>query len=325
VKALVLAGGLGTRLRPLTFTRPKHLLPIANRPHIEHVFDLLLRYGIDHVVMLTSYLPEAFDAVFERARSSGLRIDVTLEEEPLGTAGAFKNAERFVDDERFLAVNGDVLTDVVLTELVDRHVKAGAEATIMLTPVEDPSTFGVVPIDEEGRVLGFIEKPTREEAPTDLINAGIYVFEPSILDRIPSDEVWSAERQLFPALVDEGARLFAHATRAYWLDIGTPEKYLEANLDALTGRYKTPAAAAMDGTVLRDHDVEIDDAADVKRSALGRGVKIDAGAVVEDCVLMPGVSIGARAKLRRSVLGEGCTIDPGSVVESRTLGDGATA
>jgi mannose-1-phosphate guanylyltransferase len=312
-------------LRPLTLTRPKHLLPIANKAHIEHVFDLLLRYGVDHVVMLTSYLPEMFAPVFERARSNGLRVDVTLEEKPLGTAGAIKNAERFVDDERFLAFNGDVLTDVDLTGLVDRHVDAGAEATILLTPVEDPSAFGVVPIDEEGRVLGFIEKPALEDAPTDLINAGIYVFEPSILDRIPPGQVWSAERQLFPALVDEGAPLFAHPTKAYWLDIGTPEKYLEANLDALTGTYRTPAPDAMDGTVLRDLSVQIDDTADVKRSALGRGVKIDAGAVIDECVLLPGVSIGARAKVRRSVLGEECVIEPGSVIESRTLGDGDTA
>ncbi len=324
MKALILAGGFGTRLRPLTFTRPKHLLPIANKPHIEHVFDLLLRHDIVEVVMLTSYLPESFRSVLDKARSNGLEIEVTIEDEPLGTAGAFKNAEGLVGGRRFLAFNGDVLTDVDLTALVDRHVDDRAEATILLTPVDDPSAFGVVPTDDEGRVLGFIEKPALEEAPTNLINAGVYVFEPSILDRIPSAEVWSAEHQLFPALVSEGARVFARGTDAYWMDIGTPEKYLQANLDALSGRYRT-SPAVTGGAFLSDDDVLVDGSAGVVRSVLGRGVKVGSEALVEESVLLPEASVGAGARVRRSVLGERVVIEAGSVVEERALGDGETA
>ena len=173
------------------------------------------------------------------------------EEVPLGTAGAFKNAQSYVGDETFLAFNGDILTDLDLGRVLSFHREKRAEATIVLTPVDNPSAFGVVPTDLYGRVLGFIEKPPRDESPTNLINAGVYVFEPSILDRIPPGSVYSAERQLFPALVEEGAPLFAFATHAYWIDIGTPENYVRANLDALSGRYQTRAVPATpNGTVL---------------------------------------------------------------------------
>ena len=189
MKALILAGGFGTRLRPLTLTRPKHLLPIANRPHIEHVFDLLLKHDIDQAVLMTSYLAEAFADTMAGAAQRGMSLEITNEVEPLGTAGALKNAEHLVGDEPFLAFNGDVLTNVDLGAVLDFHRAREAEASIVLTPVEDPSAYGVVPTKEDGTVLGFIEKPPRGRAPTNLINAGIYVFEPSILDRIPPDRV----------------------------------------------------------------------------------------------------------------------------------------
>jgi mannose-1-phosphate guanylyltransferase len=325
VKAFILAGGLGTRLRPLTFTRPKHLLPIVNRPHIDHVFDLLLKHGIDHVVMLSGHLHDAFKPVIDEASAKGLRVDVSIEEKPLGTAGAFKNAERYAAGERFLAFNGDVLTDVDLSAVARRHARDDAEATIVLTSVDDPSSFGVVSTDDEGRVLGFIEKPSREDAPTNLINAGIYVFEPSVLERIPSGEVWSAEHRLFPDLVEEGARLFAHEDDAYWKDIGTPENYLEANLDAIDGKYRTETRGEVRHGVLRGVDVEIADSARISRSALGPRVRVDPDASVEDSVLLPGVSVGAGARVARSVLGEGVVVTPGSVLQGRSLGDGATA
>jgi mannose-1-phosphate guanylyltransferase len=325
VKALILAGGLGTRLRPLTLTRPKHLLPVANRPHIEHVFDLLLQHGITHVVMLTSYRSEAFKPVFDRAHAQGLRIDVTLEEEPLGTAGAFKNAESFVRGERFLAFNGDVLTDIDLSGVLQRHADDGAVATIVLTPVEDPSAFGVVPTDDDGRVQGFIEKPSRAEAPTNLINAGIYVFEASVLDRIPAGQVWSAERQLFPSLVADGARLFAHGTDAYWMDIGTPETYLQANLDALAGRYRTSAVGEGGTDSMFDEGVRVDASAHVSHSTLGRGAIVGANATVTESVLLPGALVGNDARVVRSVLGENAEVPAGVVSDSRALGDGEVA
>lgn len=323
MKALILAGGLGTRLRPLTFTRPKHLLPIANRPHIEHVFELLERHGVHDVVLLTSYLAAAFEDTAARAGARGLRVEVIQEGEPLGTAGALKNAEAFVGGDTFLAFNGDVLTDVDLGALLEWHKSREAEATILLTPVEDPSAYGVVPTDSQGRVLGFIEKPSREQAPTNLINAGVYVLEPSVLSHVPKDEVVSAERQLFPQLIEEGRRVFARGTDSYWMDIGTPDKYLQANLDALAGRFETTAVRSMgDGAVLSGAGARIAPGARVSSSCLGADAVVEEDAIVEDCVLLPRAVVAEGARLVRVTLGEGATVSPGVRVADQAIADG---
>lgn len=325
MKALVLAGGLGTRLRPLTYTRPKHLLPIANRPHVEHVFDLLLRHGVDGVVLLTSYLAEAFADAVASAAARGLDVEVTHEAEPLGTAGALKNAQHLVGDGTFLAFNGDVLTDVDLGELVAFHRDRGAEATLLLTPVDDPSAYGVVPTRDDGRVEGFVEKPPRHEATTNLVNAGVYVLEPSVLDRIPAGEVWSAERQLFPELVSSDAPLYARGTDAYWMDIGTPDKYLAANLDALAGRFSTDAVASPGpGAVLAAGSASVDDGARVQWACLGDGVKVGRGAVVERAVLLPGALVSEGAVVVDAILGAGAAVAPGAVVRDAAVADGDT-
>lgn len=321
MKALILAGGLGTRLRPLTNTRPKHLLPIANRPHIEHVFDLLQRHGVDEVVLLTSYLAEAFETTVGQAASRGLAVHVTHEEEPLGTAGALRNAEEFASDGTFLVFNGDVLMDIDLGEVLEFHRDRGAEATIVLTPVDDPSAYGVVPTEQGGRVLGFIEKPPRDEAPTNLINAGIYVLEPSVLERIPRGEVWSAERQLFPGLVEEGARLFAVAAESYWMDIGTPEKFLQANLDALSGRYRDAQLPELTGGSLIGEGAKIDGDAQVSSASIGGDAVIEAGAVVEESVLLPRAVVEAGAIVRRSILGEASIASKDATLIGITLED----
>lgn len=324
MKALILAGGFGTRLRPLTYTRPKHLLPIANRPHIEHVFDLLQRHGVDEVVLLTSYLAEAFEETVASASARGLKVEVTHEEEPLGTAGALKNAASVVGDETFLAFNGDVLTDVNLSDVIAFHKERGSQTTIVLTPVEDPSAFGVVPTDDSGKVLGFIEKPPPGEAPTNLINAGVYVFEPAVLERIPEDEVWSAERQLFPGLVEDGAPIFATGTDAYWMDIGTPAKYLQANLDALHGRYEWGGSPASgDNRVLVAPGAQVGQGAWVSDACLGAGARIGKDARVERTVLLPRTIIEDGAVVRDSILGEGAVVSAGTVAEGETLEDGA--
>ncbi|MBK5228714.1 MAG: NDP-sugar synthase [Actinobacteria bacterium] len=321
MKALILAGGMGTRLRPLTNTRPKHLLPIANRPHIEHVFDLLQRHGVDEVVLLTSYLAEAFETTVGQAASRGLAVHVTHEEEPLGTAGALRNAEEFASDGTFLVFNGDVLMDIDLGEVLEFHRDRGAEATIVLTPVDDPSAYGVVPTEQGGRVLGFIEKPPRDEATTNLINAGIYVLEPSVLERIPRGEVWSAERQLFPGLVEEGARLFAVAAESYWMDIGTPEKFLQANLDALSGRYRDAQLPELTGGSLIGEGAKIDGDAQVSSASIGEDAEIEAGAVVEESVLMPRAVVEAGAIVRRSILGEASIASKDATLIGITLED----
>lgn len=323
MKAFILAGGFGTRLRPLTLTRPKHLLPIANRPHIEHVFDLLLRHGIDEVVLMTSYLAAAFADTLAGAERRGMKLEVTHEAEPLGTAGAFKNAEHLVGDDAFLAFNGDVLTNVDLSAVIDWHRGRQAEGSIVLTPVDDPSAYGVVPTKEDGSVLGFIEKPPRDQAPSNLINAGIYVLEPSVLERIPVNRVWSAERELFPQLVAEGARLFATGTDAYWMDIGTPEKYVRANMDALSGAFPTDSAGAIgpDG-VLAAEPCEIAEDARVSSACIGSGTRVASGATVSGSVLLPSVSVAEGATVVNCVLGEGTVVSAGARIENGAVGDG---
>ena len=325
MKALILAGGFGTRLRPLTYTRPKHMLPIANRPHIERVFDLLKSHGITDVVLLTSYLSESFEEVLARAEADGMSVETTFEKDPLGTAGAFKNAEGFVGNDAFVAFNGDILTDLNLTQVIEWHRSKKALATIVLHEVDDPSAYGVVPTDDDGRVTGFVEKPPAGQAPTNLINAGIYVFEPEVLKYIPAGKPWSAERQLFPQLVQENAGLFALGSDAYWMDIGTPEKFLQANLDALTGTYNAPGLQLERGEVLLGEGATVAPDARVRRASLGRDAVVEAGAVVEESVLLPGAVVGRGAIVKRSTLGARVVIEPGASVTAMALGDEESA
>lgn len=322
MKALILAGGFGTRLRPLTYTRPKHLLPIVNRPHIEHVLDMLLASDITEVVLTTSYLAQAFAAVAASANERGMMLEVTHEKEPLDTAGALKHAAPVIGDETFLAFNGDILSDLDLRIAVRQHSSAAAEGTIVLTPVEDPSAYGVVPTDRDGRVLGFIEKPAPGTAPTNMINAGVYVLEPSVLDRIPPSIPYNAERQLFPQLAAAG-RLFAFPTDAYWMDIGTPEKYLQANLDALRGSFKTEAVEAPGPvSVIAGAGATVAPTAAVSLSCLGDGVEIADNCIVERSVLLPQVAVGEGAELVACVVGEGARIAPGTRLSGAAIADG---
>jgi mannose-1-phosphate guanylyltransferase len=321
LKALILAGGLGTRLRPLTYSRPKHLLPIANVPHIDHVLDLLQHHGVHEIVLLTSYLAEAFEPTVERAAQRGLTVAVAHEREPLGTAGALKNAQELVGNETFLAFNGDVLTDVDLSEMVEWHRQRKAEATIVLTAVDHPSAYGVVPTEPDGRVLGFIEKPPPGEAPTNLINAGIYICEPRLLDRIPAGRVSSAERELFPAVVEDRT-MYARGTDAYWMDIGTPENYLQANLDALAGRYVCAAVThPNERMALLAPGAELHESARVFSSCLGSGSRVEADATVKRAVLLPGATIGEGATVSDAVLGEKAMVGPGVAIEATAIGD----
>jgi mannose-1-phosphate guanylyltransferase len=278
------------------------------------------------VILLTSYLAETFQDSVRIGHERGMVVEVTHETEPLGTAGAIKNAEELIGDDTFFAFNGDVLTDMDLGQMLKFHREREAEATIVLTPVDDPSAYGVVPTEDDGKVLGFIEKPPAGEAPTNLINAGVYIFEPSILKRIPAGREWSAERALFPSLVGEGARLYATGTDAYWMDIGTPAKYLAANLDALTGRYVTDAVRESgESASVIGAGAAIDPAATVTSSSIGPGCTVATGAVVERSVLLPGARVGAGARVDGCILGEGAEAAPGMQITGLTLGDGEMA
>jgi mannose-1-phosphate guanylyltransferase len=319
VRAVVLVGGFGTRLRPLTLATPKQMLPVGGRPMIEGVLEHLRSHGVDEVVLSLGYKPDAFLEAYPDATCAGVRLVYAVEPEPLDTAGAIAFAARHAGiEERFIVVNGDVLTDLDVTALVAFHDAAGAEGTIALTKVEDPSQFGVVPTDEHGRVEAFVEKPPRDEAPTDLINAGYYVLEASVLDRIPAGRKVNIERETFPAMVADG-RLFARPDGAYWLDVGTPERFLQASLDLLGG----VRAGGPESGLLVGEGAEVEEGAVVRRSVLGDGARVAAGATVEDSVLLPGAVVEAGATVRGSVLGAGAVAAEGSTVTDLTvLGDG---
>lgn len=336
MRAVVLVGGFGTRLRPLTLHRPKQMLPLLDRPMIEWVAEHLGRAGVDEIVLALGYRPEAFLEAYPDGTCAGVRMRYAVEPEPLGTAGAirFAAAELGLDraDEPFLVVNGDVITDLDIAELVDLHRSAGAEGTIALSPVDDPSRYGVVPIDRDGRVEAFIEKPPAETAPSHWINAGTYVLEPSILARIPAGRAVSVERETFPAVVAEG-RLFALESDAYWIDAGTPETYLQVQLD-LAQRRTGPDASWIhpSATVAPTAHVEraviaagvtIGDGATVVRSVLGAGSTVGAGATVHRSVVGPGAAVGDGASLHAlSVLGDGADLAPGAALRAARLPDG---
>jgi mannose-1-phosphate guanylyltransferase len=251
VRAVLLVGGFGTRLRPLTLTRPKQMRPVVHRPMIEHVVGHLAGHGVDDVVLSLGYRPDAFRHGYPDGRCAGVSLHYAVEPEPLDTAGAIRFAALDAGiAERFLVVNGDVLTDLDVTRFLAFHERAGAEGTIALHKVSDPSRYGVVPTDAHGRVTEFVEKPPPGEAPTDLINAGTYVLEPSVLDRIDGTRRVSVEREVFPAMVADGT-LFALDDESYWIDTGTPQEYIQAQLDLLDGLRGGDAAAGCPGLPLR--------------------------------------------------------------------------
>jgi mannose-1-phosphate guanylyltransferase len=324
MRAVVLVGGFGTRLRPLTLTTPKQMLPVAGRPLIERVLGHLREHGVDEAVLSLGYRPDAFSQAYPEGHCAGVRLVYAVEPEPLDTAGAVRFAATGAGvDERFLVVNGDVLTDFDLSALITAHERAGAEGTIYLTRVDDPSQFGVVPTDAEGRVTAFVEKPPPGTAPTDLVNAGFYVLEPSVLGRIPDGRRVNIERETFPAMVADGT-LFARPDDAWWIDVGTPERYLRASLDLLPG---AGGRACVAGEVLvpalLGDGAAVDVGAVVSQSVLGPDVAVGDGARVESSVVLARAKVGAGAVVSGSIVGAGALVGDGAVVEGLTVvGDG---
>jgi NDP-sugar pyrophosphorylase family protein len=327
MKAVVLVGGEGTRLRPLTLTTPKQMLPIVGVPMIERVLAHLLVHGVDEAILSMGYLPNAFLEAYPEGVAAGIRLTYAVEPEPLDTAGAIRFAATVGQiDDTFVVVNGDVLTELDLRGLLAFHRERRAEGTIALHPVPDPSAFGVVPTDDEGRVTSFVEKPPRDEAPTNEINAGTYVLEPSVVERIPPGGRVSVERETFPAMVRDGV-LFARSDDGYWLDTGTPSDYLQAHHDLVSGRWGRPLEADLhdrgDGVYLEgesriDGDIvgpsvifagcEISAGARVERSVVGPGSVISTGALVIDSVLMEGGHVAEKGTVAGSVMGPHATV-----------------
>ena len=317
MRAVVLVGGFGTRLRPLTSDLPKQMLPIVDRPMIEHVVGHLAAHGVEEVVLSLGFLPDAFLDTYPDGRCAGIPLHYAVEPEPLDTAGAIRfAAEDAGIDEAFLVLNGDVLTDLAVDELIGFHRASGAEATVSLTPVDDPSRYGVVPTDADGRVTGFVEKPPAGAAPCNWINAGTYVFEPSVIDRIEPGRRVSVEREVFPAMADEGV-LYGLRSEAYWVDTGTPETYLGVQLDLLDG-VRGPARSGVDDAA------EIHPGATVRRSVIGPGAVVAEGSRVCDSVVMAGSRIGEGAVVDGSLVGTDATIGPDAqVLGLSVVGHGA--
>ena len=323
MRAVVLVGGFGTRLRPLTLTIPKPMLPVGHRPIVENVIRMLAVAGIEEVVLGLGFKPEPFVEAFPDGVCAGIPLHYAVEPEPLDTAGAIRfAAEHAGINETFVVVNGDVLTDLDISALIAFHKDRGAQATMHLTPVDDPSAYGVAVIDDLGQVQRFVEKPAPGTAPSNLINAGTYVVEPSVLQRIPTGRKVSIERDIFPLIVADGG-LYAMATNDYWIDAGRPEPYLQANLDMIDAVRRSASAPAI------EPGAKVDPSALVHHSLVSAGALVEAGADIKDSVILAGAIIRQGAVVHGSIVmgevGNGASITDtmvgatGNVVPGVTL------
>jgi mannose-1-phosphate guanylyltransferase len=341
MQAVILVGGEGTRLRPLTSTVPKPVVPLVDRPFIAFMLEWLRGHGIDDVIMSCGFLATSVRNVLGDGSGYGIKLRFVEEPDPRGTAGALKYAERLLD-ERFLMLNGDVLTDIDLTGQIAQHERTGAQATLALAPVADPSAYGLVRLNEDRSVKDFVEKPSPDRIDTNLISAGAYVLQREILELVPPDRNVSIEREVWPLLI--GAGLYGFPADAYWLDIGTPERYLQGTFDIIEGNVDTavrerlgeswlvvaegaqihgraipPAViergahvapgAHVGSLVVLGENVHIGPGSTVERSVILSGAEIGAGCTLRDCIVSAGARVGDRSRIEGgAVLGEGVTI-----------------
>ena len=345
MKAILLAGGKGTRLRPLTLHTPKPIVPIFNRPFLHYQIDLLKQVPeIDEIILSLNYQPRRIEEVFGDGSDVGIKIRYVVEPAPLGTAGAVKYAGDELT-ESVVVFNGDVLTQIDLDAVIRLHRSRKAKATIVLTPVENPSAYGLVETDAAGNITRFLEKPKPEEITTDKINAGIYVLEPDTFDRIPSDISWSIERSYFPSLIQRGETFVAYVYDGYWIDIGTPEKYRQVHRDIMDGRFTAAPFAGLPSprmVIAADARVEdgavvegpcfVDEGVQVKAGArigpysvVGRQSQIDEAAVIDGGIVWPNCRISRDSVVRDAVLGRNCHLGRSvSVGAGAILGDKTT-
>jgi mannose-1-phosphate guanylyltransferase len=358
MKAILLAGGKGTRLRPLTVHTPKPIVPIFNRPFLYYQLDLLRQVPeIDEAILSLNYQPRRIEEIFGEGEGLGIRLRYVVEPQPLGTGGAVRYAGDQLT-ESVVVFNGDVLTQIDLGAVLRLHRERKAKATIVLTPVENPRAYGLVETDGDRNIKRFLEKPGEDEITCNTINAGIYVLEPETFDRIPKDTAWSIERSFFPSLIERDETFVAYVCDGYWIDIGTPAKYLQVHKDIMDGRYQAPPFAPSEAEPSRaalsepkasrrafvadgarvEEGVElqgpcfIDEGAVVKTGArilpysvIGRQTHIEEAAVVEDSIIWPNGWIGREAQIAGSILGRNCHIgrnavlDPGAVLGDKTV------
>lgn len=336
--AVILVGGPGTRLQPLTDDRPKSVLPVLNRPFMEHTIAYLKQYGIEEIILTLSYLPDVIRGYLGDGSRHGVRLTYCLEEEPLGTAGAVKNAETYLENT-FIVLNGDVFTDMDLAEMLAFHRDKKSKATISMSWVNNPSAFGVVETDGDSRVRRFIEKPPLAEVTTNWINAGIYVLEPEVLELIPPGTYYMFERGLFPELLDTGVPVYGYPYRGYWLDMGTPEKYFSLNVDLLLSKAASPLVSisgqngiyysrasvihpsavmtapividggsrigrgvCIKGPVIIGRDCRLEEGADIRNSVLWDNVTIGSGTRLDQCIVSNNVIIGGKRDVLNGVV-----------------------
>lgn len=341
MKAILLAGGKGTRLRPLTLNTPKPIVPIFDRPFLRYQIDMLRQVPeIDEVVLSLNYQPGRIEEVFGDGSELGLHLRYVVEPTPLGTGGAIRFAAGDGLGEPIVVFNGDVLTAVDLPAVIRLHRERKAKATIVLTPVENPAAYGLVETDPAGNILAFLEKPAPDQIRCNTINAGIYVLEPDTFDRVPKATAYSIERSYFPSLIEEKARFIAHIDPGYWLDIGTPDKYRQAHRDIMDGRFPAVPFAGRAGTAVVSPDARVEDGvtlegpcfvaagATIKRGArigphsvIGAHCHIAEDAVVEDVILWPNCWVDTEARLTGTLAGRSCHFGRNVTIGDTLFGD----
>ena len=342
MKAILLAGGKGTRLRPLTLHTPKPIVPVFGRAFLNYQIDLVRAVpDIDEVVLSLNYQPRRIREVFGDGHDQGITISYVVEPSPLGTGGAIKYANG-ASTGTVVVFNGDVMTQIDLGDVLKLHRERHAKATIVLTPVENPSAYGLVETDAAGNVRRFLEKPNPDEITCDTINAGVYLLEPETFDRIPKDTTWSIERSFFPSLVERGDTFVAYVYRGYWIDIGTPEKYMQVHRDIMDRRFLAePFARMPPGASYVAADVKVEDGAAIQGpcyidegvivkagarihpySVIGRHSVVEEDAIIDGSIIWPGGRISRDARVRNSILGRHCHIGRSVVIDGGVvLGD----
>ncbi|HPX37294.1 MAG TPA: NDP-sugar synthase [Mycobacterium sp.] len=322
VDAVVLVGGKGTRLRPLTLSAPKPMLPTAGLPFLTHLLSRIAAAGIEHVVLGTSYKASTFQDEFGDGSKLGLQIEYVTEETPLGTGGGIANVAPLLRNDTVMVFNGDVLSGMDLSEMLDAHYERDADVTLHLVRVGDARAFGSVPTDEDGTVLAFLEKT--EDPPTDQINAGTYIFKRSVIDQIPRGREVSVEREVFPSLLSDGAKVCGYVDSSYWRDMGTPEDFVRGSSDLVRGIAPSPALGGRRGeSLVHDGASVAPGAVLVGGTVVGRGAEIGPGVRLDGAVIFDGARVEAGAVVERSIIGFGSRIGPRALIRDGVIGDGA--
>lgn len=343
MKAVILVGGEGTRLRPLTYTTVKAMVPVLNRPFIEYVIKHLGNHNINEIILAMGYRPDSIRDYFDEADKLNVGLVYSIENSLLGTAGAVKNAERYINaNGSFFVFNGDIFTDINLTDMLNFHKQKNAKVTIALTPVDDPTQFGVIETDNQQRVTRFVEKPSRQEVTSNLINAGTYILEPEIMDAIPQGKRYMFEHDVFPKLLAEGEPVYGYPANAYWMDMGTPEKYLRLSQDLLLGkcslihsqpedihvakRSSIHPHARLTGPLMIDENCTISSDVQIKGpSVIGPECKINASAMIECSILWQNVSVGKNAVIKNSIIANDSHIENNTHIENAVIVKNMTA